>query len=319
MNRFNDIISKKSAIELNPIPTGLEYYIEIIQKAFSLTSNTLSFDGWESTEENEHYKILVNTKNEVNTFRLNKEKTDIKNLVIGLNRCLGNAFYVGNERFHDISGKIVKNGIAFISYTQKSILERKALIGKEVEEENNWNNNEGPEKAQLNDKNVNHEKQVEEEQVKSRGSKSKNQLLLDSVEKMLIQDLEPNVKNRMDNYNQVKLFKVAHNPKLFPGDDEGYAKLLAIKKQVPVFNEKDYKCYYSENKYLIKKTLRWLINDDAKTVMNKLNEKTNDPQISFMVLSEAFYEAEKLDKPKPWKIVIYILLLIKLIFLLFRL
>lgn len=97
-----------------------------------MTNGLLSLDNSVIDEDAKHFKFKITSKKIQTNFKINKlnnNQVDIKNLIRGLNKALTDIFYLGNERFYLIDGKITPQGIAFISNKQKRSLLKEGLIG----------------------------------------------------------------------------------------------------------------------------------------------------------------------------------------------
>ncbi len=307
MNRFNDIIAENKVVQIPGFFKSMWDYGDIIEKAFVLTDGLLSFDDFNIQKDDRHFKITVLSKNTETQFKLDRfenKKIDKKNLIKGLNRTLTDIFYLGDERFYDVSGEVVLSGIGFISNKQKRHLLKAGLIGSSKIDSNIEKNF----KKTANKKNeyqgFPHVKR-NKHYIKIKDSSQKQKPSLDKLAMLRY------LKLKLENKSSIDLFNIIHHPEKHKQETVIAAKLIAKQKNIPVYNKEDYENLLNRYSEIINNIVRLSYEKLRPGQLHQILEKNDlDKKSKFLILAEVQRRVKAKKVSFQWKIVVKIILFI---------
>ncbi len=316
MNRFNDIIAENKVVQIPGFFKSMWDYGDIIEKVFVLTDGLLSFDDFNIQKDDRHFKITVLSKNTETQFKLNRfenKKIDKKNLIKGLNRTLTDIFYLGDERFYDVSGEVVLSGIGFISNKQKRHLLKAGLIGSSKIDSNIEKNFKKTANKKNEIRNLTYIKK-NRHYIKIKDSSLKQKPSLDKL--VMLRYL----KLKLENKSSLDLFNIIHHPEENKPETVFAAKLIAKQKNIPVFNKKDYEKLLEIYSEIIDKIVSLSKKKTKPGDLHRiLHENDLDKNSKLLILSEVQrrIKGEKIDF--DWgKVIKIILIIIVVVFILFN-
>ncbi|HHH53841.1 MAG TPA: hypothetical protein ENK91_09300 [Bacteroidetes bacterium] len=305
MNRFNDIINEDKILELPVFLDNYSDYRSIIKDAFELTDGLLRLDDFEIEEDERHLKIKIISKNTQTNFKLEILKNkliDQNNLIRGLNRALTDIFYLGDERFYPINGKVVPKGLGFISNRQKRHLAKAGLIGESKIFVNQDKQVKSPSKPDIQQGKTTQQNVTKTDNDIRRPitrPKSSN----DFSDKLKYLELKLRKKNNLE------IFNIIHYP-----DEQNYeiyeiAKRIAKERNIPIFTKKEYSILMQHYSAIIEEIVKLSYKKNKKVTVHQILTNNNlDDNIKYIVLNEAQRKIKK--GPIPWKTIISIILFI---------
>ncbi len=311
MNKFNDIIDEGKVLAIPGYFKSMWDYGDIIEKAFALTGGILSFDDFNIQKEDRHFKITVLSKNTETQFKLNRfenKKIDKKNLIKGLNRTLTDIFYLGDERFYDVSGNVIPSGIGFISNKQKRHLLKAGLIGSYKIDSNN--------KKTANKKNeIRNQTYIKKNRHynKVKDISQKQKPFFDKLAMFKY------LKLKIGNKSSLDLFNIIHHPEENKPEVVLAAKLIAKQKNIPVFNKKDHEKLLEIYSEIIDNIVSLSYKKSRPGELHRiLQENDLDKNSKLFILAEVQrrIKGEKINF--DWKVIKIILIIIVVVFILYN-
>ena len=307
MNRFNDIIAENKVVQIPGFFKSMWDYGDIIEKAFVLTDGLLSFDDFNIQKDDRHFKITVLSKNTETQFKLDRlenNQFDKKNLIRGLNRTLTDIFYLGDERFYDVSGKVIPFGIGFISSKQKRHLLKAGLIGSSKTDSNiekNYNKTANKENEYQDFPHIKKNKHY----IKIKDSSQKQKPSLDKFAMLRY------LKLKLENKNSIDLFNIIHHPEEHKQETVTAARLIAVQRNIPVISKKDYDILLVRYREIINNIVRLTDKNQRPGELHRILEKNDlDQKSKFLILAEVQRRIKAKKVSFQWKIVVKIILFI---------
>ena len=317
MNKFNDIIEESKVVEIPGFFKSMWDYGDIIEKAFALTGGLLSFDDFNIQKDGKHFKITVlskNTKTQFKLDRLENNQLDKNNLIRGLNRTLTDIFYLGDERFYDVSGKVIPFGIGFISNKQKRHLLKAGLIGIAKTRFNTGNPIRNTIKQNI-------EKEKQEKRKETKTSITGKKTIQNKSNPFQINQNQKYLEKKLNNKSNSEIFDIIHHPHEQTSGKVNVAKKIAIKKGIPIFSERDYALLVDKYDIIIDNIAKLALQKHRNNAIHQILVQNNiNRDAKFIILTEAQRRINKNLTNPLWKTILKIvLILIALIFILSRL